>query len=252
MIDGSCFHIFSQCFWQSFYEFTEACIILPIVFGPSRAPRRLSFKSFVFFPSEARWWIEIFDIGVRGGIPKNHPDFILKQPNLEGLGGAPIVGNLRIFSFWNIILQIFTPYPKQLDSYYTWGPLFFIILNQDTILFAPQIPPPSMGEVSPPLGPLKGANVAGAVPGGWREAKVERPAALRGAFVGCGHLCFGLQVWMGFFVIEGWGCWVWVIHFFWVFFWFSLFFSSLRWWLDAYFSYKDGLGGWHLNSSERF
>lgn len=111
---------------------------------------------------------------------------------------------------------------------------------------------PPMGEVSPPLGPLKGANVAGAVPGGWREAKVERPAALRGAFVGCGHLCFGLQVWMG---SVDWRVGVLGLgdSFFWgVFLVLISFFSSLRWWLEAYFSYKDGLGGLHLNRSERF
>lgn len=108
-------------------------------------------KVLCFSPRRRDGELRYLTWGSRGGIPKNHPDFILKQPNLEGLGSAPIVGNLRIFSFWNIILQIFTPYPKQLDSYYTWGPLIFYLLNQDSILFAPQIPPPSMGEFSPPL-----------------------------------------------------------------------------------------------------
>ena len=44
--------------------------------------------------------IEIFDMGVsQMGDPQNQPDLILKQRNLEGLGGAPILGNLHIFSF---------------------------------------------------------------------------------------------------------------------------------------------------------
>lgn len=109
-------------------------------------------KVLCFSPRRRDGELRYLTWGVGGGIPKNHPDFILKQPNLEGLGDAPIVGNLCIFCFWNIILQIFTPYPKQLDSYYTWGPLFFIILNQDSILFAPQIPPPSMGRGLPTTG----------------------------------------------------------------------------------------------------